>query len=70
MQPNLMLKYNAIMGSVDPLDRTFRCRLTFRNKKGWWNLFINVLNIVVVNSWLLYSEAHEKNNKLTYLEFC
>lgn len=69
-QPNLIHKYNTGMGGVDLLDRMLGSyRPMLRNKKWWWNLFVNALNMAVVAGWILHSATHEKNNKLTHLEF-
>lgn len=69
IEPNLVKHYNNGMGGVDTLDQllsSYRPRL--RNKKWWWNLFSNGLNLCVVASWKLFEELHGKNKK-NHLEF-
>lgn len=69
-QPNLIHKYNIGMGGVDLLDRMLSSyRPTLRNKKWWWNLFVNALNMSVVAGWLLHSATRENHNRLTHLEY-
>lgn len=59
------------MGGVDFLDRLLGSyRLIFHSKKGYWNLFSNPLNMVVVTGWILHSELHHNTTSdLSHLNF-
>ena len=66
-QPQLFSSYNKHMGGVDRLDRfmaTYRPRL--RNKKWWWCIFSNSINLAVTSAWLLHREL---GGRLDHLQF-
>ncbi|CAL1298948.1 unnamed protein product [Larinioides sclopetarius] len=57
------------MGGVDILDKMISSyHSQLRNKKWWWNLFSNALNMAVVAGWL-HRATHRKDNQLTHLVF-
>ena len=62
-----MESYNKYMGGVDLLDRflsEYRPRL--RNKKWWWCIFANFLNMSVVTAWRLHKEIGGTINHLQF----
>jgi len=61
-QPYLNKQYNEGMGGIDLLGRLLGTyRPQFRNKKWWWNLFSNGLNMAIVADWRLHHELHKKS---------
>lgn len=55
--PHLVHNYNQHMGGVDLLDRFLSdYRPKLRNKKWWWNIFANFLNMAVVAAWRLHRD--------------
>lgn len=68
-QPALIKYYNEGMGGVDVLDKLLSSyRPQLRNKKWYWNLFANALNIAATASWIIYRDIHGKNS-MPHLEF-
>ena len=60
--PKLVKSYNAGMGFVDQLDwNVGKYRVGIRSKKWYWCLFTNLLDITVVNAWILYNIANPTN---------
>ena len=65
--PYLIHRYNLKMGGVDLLDRFLsEYRPQLRNKKWWWNIFANFLNMAVVAGWRLHQSL---NGDLSHLDF-
>ena len=53
--PFIVRKYNTFMGGVDTLDAYLAYyRIHIRSKKYYLRLFFHLLDLAVVNSWLLY----------------
>ncbi|KRZ75222.1 PiggyBac transposable element-derived protein 3 [Trichinella papuae] len=51
-QPNLIRSYNTGMGGVDLLDRlSLSYQPSIQQKKWYWPLFVNVLNVATVAAW-------------------
>ena len=69
-KPNIIRLYNKGMGGVDLMDRLLGShRPTIRAKKWWWPLMTNLLNISIVAGWKFYCIQHQKDAKITHLEF-
>jgi hypothetical protein len=56
-EPLLFQTYNRSKGGVDMLDQCMN-NYRIRGKKWWWPLFTHMLNIAMVNSWILYQLAN------------
>ncbi|XP_028448168.1 piggyBac transposable element-derived protein 2-like isoform X1 [Perca flavescens] len=53
--PNIISLYNKFMGGVDALDALIAYyRIHIRSKKYYHRLFFHFVDMVIVNSWLLY----------------
>ena len=51
----MVVHYNATMGGVDRMDANVaQCRSSIRGKKWYFPIFIQLVDTVVNNSWLLY----------------
>lgn len=60
-QPRLIDNYNKHMGGVDLMDNFVAAyRIRVRGKKWWWPIFVNFVDVAVVNAWLLRRIAHPK----------
>ncbi|XP_049772936.1 piggyBac transposable element-derived protein 1-like [Schistocerca cancellata] len=47
--------YNSHMGNVDLLDSNIgRCHIKIRSKRWYLRLFFHLIDIIVINSWILY----------------
>lgn len=65
--PGLIASYNSFMGGVDLLDRFMsEYRPVLRNRKWWWCLFANQLNMAVVAAWRLHVHL---DGKMDHLQF-
>lgn len=63
-------EYNSGMRGVDLLDKTLSShRPQLANKKRWWNLFGNALNMAVIAGYLLYKAIRLDNSQIAQLEF-
>jgi len=61
--PNTIKTYNKHMGGVDLLDSLMGLyRIHVRSKKYYLRIFFHVVDIAVVNSWLLYRRSIEQRN--------
>lgn len=55
--PNLVTEYNRHMGGVDLLDSLIgRYRIKIKSKKWYIRIFYHLIDVTVVNSWLLYKK--------------
>jgi len=64
--PKVVDTYNKHMGGVDLLDSLtglYRCRI--RSKKWYHRLFFHLVDIAVVNAWLLYKRVCRVKNEKT-----
>lgn len=67
-QPFLFQNYNQHMGGVDTHDQAVsNYRINIRGKKWWWCLFTHMVNMSVVNAWMLHKLASEE--KVDLLDF-
>ncbi|XP_039292535.1 piggyBac transposable element-derived protein 3-like [Nilaparvata lugens] len=56
--PNVISIYNSHMGGVDLLDSLIgRYKIIMRSKKWYMRLFYHLLDLCVINSWLLYKQS-------------
>ena len=54
-RPHVYSSYNAGMGGVDLFDQATNCyRISIRGKKWWWMLFTHMLNVCMVNAWMIH----------------
>lgn len=69
VRPNVTKVYNTHMGGVDLLDSH---HISLRSKKWYFRIFNHLLDITIVNAWLLYQRASiEKGqqNNISQWEF-
>ena len=60
--PDVVRIYNKHMGGVDLLDSLLGLhRTNVRSKKWYHRIFFHCMDMVVVNSWLLYRRVHVQN---------
>lgn len=66
-QPSLISNYNKFMGGTDLMDQNVACyRIGLRSKKWYWSLFSWLLDVTMVNSWVLMRKT---GNNISQLEF-
>jgi hypothetical protein len=66
--PEIVKAYNKHMGGVDLLDSIMgRNKIKIRSKKWYFRLFYHLLDMSIVNAWLLYKsvETGKTNPKET-----
>lgn len=62
--PNVVIQYNKHMGGVDLLDSHIgRYKINFRSRKWYFRIFYHLLDLTVINSWLLYRRVAVQKNK-------
>lgn len=67
-QPQLLKNYNSWMGGVDQHDWFVGKYATkIRAKKWYWPLFTRILDMAVVNAWIVYRQVNKTN--ITLLEY-
>lgn len=67
-RPQCIKVYNKHMGGVDMMDSMIsRYRIGIRTKKWYMKCFYHLLDMTLVNSWLIYKKVH--GNKLTLAKF-
>ena len=70
VQPDVIQMYNKYMGGVDHHDWLLeKHSISIRGKKWYWSIFTRILDIAVVNSFVLYRLIHGSNSILKK-EFC
>lgn len=58
--PKVIAEYNQHMGGVDLHDNGIsNYRIKVRGKKWWWLPFVNFIDSVIVNSWIIYNLANQ-----------
>lgn len=68
--PNVVLQYNKHMGGVDLMDSMIgRYKILIRSRKWYMRLFYHLLDVTVINSWLLYLRAKGNRGNLKLVEF-
>ena len=61
-QPNTICHYNQYMNAVDRSDQILATNNVLRKCMWWWKtLFFHLIDIAVVNSFILFKE-HQANN--------
>ncbi|KAE9522457.1 hypothetical protein AGLY_017118 [Aphis glycines] len=67
--PMLISEYNKHMGGVDLLDNHIgRYKIRFRSRKWYMRLFYHLIDLSVVNSWLLFKRVKEQQNEKPEIE--
>lgn len=62
-KPELMHQYNKYMGGVDLNDQLLKYSAYSRRTLKWWNkAAFRILNVAMVNAYILYKEWCEQNN--------
>lgn len=66
--PDIIKQYNKHMGGVDLIDSHIgRYKIMMRSKKWYMRIFYHLLDISVINAWLLYKRVNSGNGKLLKL---
>lgn len=61
--PEVVVKYNKHMGGVDLLDSHLgRHSIKIKSKKWYFRLFYHMLDLAIINAWILYKEVQLKQN--------
>ena len=70
-QPNVLHHYNMNMGGVDKHDWfAGKYSITIKGKKWYWNLFIRLLDMTMINAWIVHRMVHGSDQlSMTLLEF-
>ncbi|XP_055924599.1 piggyBac transposable element-derived protein 2-like [Argiope bruennichi] len=59
--PYVIKTYNKHMGGVDLLDSLIgRYKIIMRSKKWYFRLFYHLLDLTIINAWLLYKRVHKQ----------
>lgn len=59
--PKVVREYNAHMGGVDLMDSYLgRYRIRMKSRKWYMRLFHHLLDLMAINSWVLYKQVHTK----------
>lgn len=62
--PQSILLYNKYMGGVDKADQARACYSVGRPSKKWWKYLLHfVINVSIVNSYLIYKLTYESQGK-------
>lgn len=73
--PFIVQEYNKYMGGVDLMDSFLgRNHITIRSKKWYLRIFFHLLDLAVINAWVIYRKNamernHHKKNLLTMSQF-
>lgn len=63
--PNIVKEYNKHMGGVDKLDSLLgRSHCKIRSRKWYFRIFYHLLDITVINAWLMFRKVHTSKMKL------
>ncbi|XP_050527792.1 piggyBac transposable element-derived protein 3-like [Daktulosphaira vitifoliae] len=65
--PKAIDTYNSYMGGVDSMLGYYR--ISIKSKKYYIKIFFHVLDLCVVNAWLLYRRVHTDNSYLPLVDF-
>lgn len=66
--PNLVLEYNKHMGGVDLMDSLIgRYHIKIKSKKWYMRLFYHLLDMTLVNAWLLYRRSLMQKGEQKYI---
>lgn len=62
--PNAIKQYNKHMGGVDLVDSFIgRYRIKMKSKKWYMRIFYHLLDVTIINSWLLYKRVLENKKE-------
>ena len=69
-KPHVVDQYNCFMGGVDKSDQLL-CYYAFshRTVKWWRRLFYHLLQVAIVNAYIMYSETNQSGRKLDHEAF-
>ncbi|CAH1994219.1 unnamed protein product, partial [Acanthoscelides obtectus] len=60
--PKILKEYNKHMGGVDLMDSLIgRYRIKLKSRKWYFRLFYHLLDMTIVNAWLLYRRVNAQN---------
>lgn len=69
--PHIIKEYNAHMGGVDLMDSFIgRYRITMRSRKWYLRIFYHLLDMCVINSWLIYKDLKSTEVDPSILNLC
>lgn len=69
--PHIIKEYNAHMGGVDLMDSFIgRYRITMRSRKWYLRIFYHLLDMSVINSWLIYKDLKSTEVDPSILNLC
>ncbi|CAG4988189.1 unnamed protein product [Parnassius apollo] len=69
--PRVIKEYNAHMGGVDLLDSFIgRYRISMRSRKWYLRIFYHLLDMTVINSWLVYKDLKGTEATSSVLNWC
>lgn len=62
--PAIVSAYNSHMGNVDLLDSNIgRFRIRMKSRKWYFRLFYHLVDLAVINSWILHRRVAEQKNE-------
>ncbi|CAI6352915.1 unnamed protein product [Macrosiphum euphorbiae] len=68
--PNVVGVYNSYMGGVDLIDSMLGYyRIPLSSKKYYMKIFYHLIDLCVVNAWLLYRRVHPSEPYLSLVDF-
>ncbi|GBP47242.1 PiggyBac transposable element-derived protein 2 [Eumeta japonica] len=69
--PHIIKEYNAHMGGVDLMDSFIgRYRIAMRSRKWYLRIFYHLLDMSVINSWLIYKDLKSTEADPSILNLC
>ncbi len=70
-QPNVLHGYNKNMGGVDKHDwLAGKYSVSIRGKKWYWPLFIRLLDMTMINAWIVHKFVHDSDKlSMSLLDF-
>ena len=69
--PHIIKEYNAHMGGVDLMDSFIgRYRIAMRSRKWYLRIFYHLLDMTVINSWLVYKNLKTTEANSSVLSLC
>lgn len=64
--PKIVQIYNKHMGGVDLLDSLIgRYRIIMRSKKCYFRIFYHLIDVAIINSWILYRRVYSIRNPVS-----
>lgn len=61
---NIIKEYNKRMGGLDLMDGLIvRYKIIMRTKKWYMRIFYHLLDMTIINSWLLYRKTPQKSEE-------